>query len=68
MAFKTDALFAQLQAGIGSQGAELVPKIKGVYLFNITGGPDGAKKEWTINLKTGTGSVAPGKGCDNLFF
>jgi putative sterol carrier protein len=59
MAFASDALFAALKAGVDADGAALVPKIKGIYLFNVTNA--GAKKEWTINLKSGNGSVSEGK-------
>ena len=35
---------------------DAVNKVKGVYLFKITGG-----KNWTIDLKNGTGSVKEGE-------
>ena len=67
MAFLSDNLFQQMGAGI-SADPSLASKIKGVYLFVITGGPGGATKEWTIDLKTGAGSLTQGKGCFVSFF
>jgi hypothetical protein len=61
MSFASDALFAEVREGVAADPS-LVTKIKGVYVFNITGGPGGAKKEWTIDLKNGSGSVIEGKG------
>tara|TARA_R110002050_G_scaffold25336_3_gene67527 strand:- start:18 stop:440 length:423 start_codon:yes stop_codon:yes gene_type:complete len=55
--FESDALFAQINEGVAADGANLVKSIKGVYQFNITEGPGGAKKEWTVDLKNGEGSV-----------
>ena len=61
MAFSSDNLFKQIGEGIAADPS-LSSKIKGVYCFVITGGPGGATKEWTIDLKTGNGSLAQGKG------
>jgi hypothetical protein len=61
MAFLSDNLFKQIGEGIAADPS-LAAKIKGVYLFVITGGPAGATKEWTIDLKTGSGSLSQGKG------
>eukprot|EP00211_Chloroparvula_japonica_P001518 CAMPEP_0119149014 /NCGR_PEP_ID=MMETSP1310-20130426/42727_1 /TAXON_ID=464262 /ORGANISM="Genus nov. species nov., Strain RCC2339" /LENGTH=551 /DNA_ID=CAMNT_0007141089 /DNA_START=131 /DNA_END=1782 /DNA_ORIENTATION=+ len=59
--FQSDTLFAQIKEGVAADGANLVKNIKGVYQFNITHGPNGATKEWTIDLKNGSGSVSNGK-------
>jgi len=58
--FKSDALFQEIKNGI-SADPSLVKKINGVYQFVITDGPDSAKKEWTVDLKNGLGSVAAAK-------
>jgi 3-hydroxyacyl-CoA dehydrogenase/3a,7a,12a-trihydroxy-5b-cholest-24-enoyl-CoA hydratase len=56
---KSDALFKEIEAGVAAD-ASLVKKINGVYVFVVTGAGD-AKKEWTIDLKNGNGSVAAKK-------
>ena len=47
------ALFQELGKHVS---AEIVNKVKGVYLFKITGGDS-----WTVDLKNGTGSVKQGQ-------
>jgi len=61
MAFLSDNLFKQIGEGIAADPS-LATKIKGVYCFVITAGPGGATKEWTIDLKSGSGSLTQGKG------
>lgn len=41
----------------------LIEKVRGIYGFKVTNGPDGAEGYWVINAKTGKGSVAY-KGTD----
>jgi 3-hydroxyacyl-CoA dehydrogenase/3a,7a,12a-trihydroxy-5b-cholest-24-enoyl-CoA hydratase len=60
--FKAAAVFAQLGDKVKSDGAALVGKIGGIYEFEVTEGPNGAKQIWTVDLKNGSGSVAVGKG------
>ena len=49
----SDALFKQLGEHVSK---EVVDKVRGVYLFKITGG-----KAWTVDLKNGGGSVKEGE-------
>lgn len=42
-------------------GASLVKKIKGIYLFKIKGS-DGKVTEWMVDLKNGSGEVKKGPG------
>ena len=42
-------------------GASIVPKIKGSYVFKITGS-DGTVQEWLVDLKSGSGSIKKGSG------
>ena len=42
-------------------GASLVKKVKGTYLFKVTG-DDGKIVEWLVDLKTGNGSVTKNPG------
>jgi len=60
--FKAAAVFTQLGQKVKSDGAALVGKIGGIYEFEITDGPNGAKQVWTVDLKNGSGSVSAGKG------
>jgi len=59
--FKATAVFKELETRVKSEGTALVQKIQGVYEFEITEGPSGAKQSWTVDLKNGSGSVAVGK-------
>merc|ERR1712232_639436 len=58
--FQSDAVFAELGSQVG-QHPEVLKKINGVYCFNITGGPGGATKAWTVDLKNAPGAVKEGK-------
>lgn len=35
--------------------------VAGIYQFDITGGPGGKSQTWTVDVKTGKGSVGVGK-------
>jgi len=59
--FKATAVFKQLEQKIKSEGSSLVGKIGGIYEFEVTDGPNGSKQSWTVNLKSGNGSVSIGK-------
>jgi putative sterol carrier protein len=48
------ALFEQLQKSLGSEGDELVKKIKGLVVFNID------DEQWTLDLRSGKGSLTQG--------
>ena len=55
---KSDALFDEFTRRISSR-PELVKKIKGVFLWNVT--KDGKTVgQWTVDLKNGAGGVAVG--------
>ncbi len=57
--FKAAAVFTQLGQKVKSDGAALVGKIGGIYEFEITEGPNGAKQVWTVDLKVSIGVVYP---------
>eukprot|EP01126_Amoeba_proteus_P020432 TRINITY_DN2078_c0_g1_i1.p1 TRINITY_DN2078_c0_g1~~TRINITY_DN2078_c0_g1_i1.p1 ORF type:complete len:134 (-),score=24.97 TRINITY_DN2078_c0_g1_i1:73-426(-) len=48
-------IFDNINARVQAQGAQLVNEIDGVFIFEISGGPD--EGTWIIDLKNGTGSV-----------
>jgi len=58
--FRAQAVFDELTKRI-AENPSLVQQIGGVYHFNITNGPAGATGSWTVDLKSGKGSVASGK-------
>lgn len=61
MGLKCEPLFDLIAANIDKEGAKLVKKVKGSFLFKITGS-DGTVGEWLVDLKTGNGSVTKGQG------
>ena len=50
------------------EGETLVKKIKGIFLFKITGS-GGRESQWVVDLKNGKGSVknTPGRSCENIY-
>ena len=40
-----------------AEGETLVGKVKGVYLFRVRQGRDGAEATWIVDAKNGSGSV-----------
>ncbi len=46
---------------LAQNGASLVKKVKGIYLFKIKGA-DGTVTEWMVDLKNGNGEVKKGPG------
>jgi (3R)-3-hydroxyacyl-CoA dehydrogenase / 3a,7a,12a-trihydroxy-5b-cholest-24-enoyl-CoA hydratase / enoyl-CoA hydratase 2 len=58
--FKSAAIFAGIAERLKDNGASVVKKINAVYEFKISGGPGGASQSWTIDLKSGSGSVSEG--------
>lgn len=51
---KAAVLFTTLATLVKTEGASLVPKVKGVFVFEIDG------KSWTVDLKNGSGAVYEG--------
>lgn len=50
-----DAVFDRIAEGLKAQGPELVDKIRGVVQYDI------GDRSWTLDLKTGSGRLTPGK-------
>ena len=48
--FKSTAVFEKIAANLKSDPT-LTKKVKGVFLFNITGGPSGATATWMVDAK-----------------
>jgi len=55
--FQTDELFAEISKKLEEDGGNLIKKVKGVYCFVVTGGPNGEQVKWIVDAKNGSGSV-----------
>lgn len=55
--FKTAPIFQEIKAQIEADGATYVKKIGGIIGFVVKDGPGGKSCTWTINCKSGSGSV-----------
>lgn len=55
--FQTDELFTEIAKALQEDGETLVKKVKGVYCFVVTGGPNGSQSKWIVDAKNGSGSV-----------
>eukprot|EP00118_Oscarella_pearsei_P028669 m.2669 g.2669 ORF g.2669 m.2669 type:complete len:536 (+) comp8834_c0_seq1:86-1693(+) len=60
--FKCAAAFDQIEQLLKTDGARLVPRVKGIFEFQVTGGPNNAKGTWIVDAKNGSGSVRFGEG------
>ena len=61
MALKSEKLFETMTPHLANVGKDLVAKIGAVFHFEILSAP-GAEPVWfTVDLKTGNGSIAKGK-------
>lgn len=55
--FKASILFKALEAAMQTDDDNLIEKVRGVYAFKVRNGPNGKEGYWTVNAKTGKGSV-----------
>ena len=61
--FRSKEIFDKLKALLEDDGAAMVAKVKGVYLFRVKGGRDGAEGTWILDAKNDNGAVEfNGKG------
>lgn len=61
--FRSKEIFDKLEALLEDDGAAMVAKVKGIYLFRVKGGRDGTEGTWILDAKNGTGAVEfNGKG------
>ena len=59
--WKSDAVFAELAAGVEAGGQSICDKLNGIFVYNISSKDGKAKKTWTASLKKGTkGTVYEG--------
>ncbi|XP_028403536.1 non-specific lipid-transfer protein-like [Dendronephthya gigantea] len=58
--FKSAVVFKFMSERLQKEGAEIVKKIKAVFSFEITDGPNGKTGKWTADLKNGNGSLKYG--------
>ncbi|XP_063606565.1 sterol carrier protein 2-like [Penaeus indicus] len=55
--FKSANIFNAIEVALSEDGPKLVNKVKGVYCFQVKGGPDGKEAKWIVDAKNGSGSV-----------
>ncbi|XP_063861191.1 LOW QUALITY PROTEIN: sterol carrier protein 2-like [Scylla paramamosain] len=55
--FKSAAIFSAIEKALKEDGPALVGKVKGVYCFQVKGGPGGREGKWIVDAKNGSGSV-----------
>ncbi|KAK4308920.1 hypothetical protein Pmani_019415 [Petrolisthes manimaculis] len=55
--FKSAAIFNAIEEALKADGPALVSKVKGVYCFQVKGGPGNAESKWIVDAKNGSGSV-----------
>lgn len=55
--FQSAAIFNAIQEALKADGPTLVNKVKGVYCFEVKGGPGGSEAKWIVDAKNGSGSV-----------
>ncbi|KYQ88875.1 peroxisomal multifunctional protein [Tieghemostelium lacteum] len=58
--FASSSVFKTIQQTVATNGEELVKKINGIYLFNVKS--SGKQQQWTLDLKSGKGSIQKGAG------
>lgn len=55
--FQVTPMLALLEQAMQEDKEGLIERVRGIYGFRVTDGPDGAIGYWVINAKTGKGSV-----------
>ncbi|XP_065069207.1 sterol carrier protein 2-like isoform X1 [Rhopilema esculentum] len=55
--FKSHAVFEEVRKRLEMDGTALVKKLKAVYCFKLSDGPDGKTGTWYVDAKNGKGSV-----------
>ena len=61
--FRSKEIFDKIEALLADDGAAMVAKVKGIYLFRVKAGRDGAEGAWILDAKNGSGAVEfNGKG------
>lgn len=55
--FKAYVLFNALETAMKEDKDNLIEKVRGIYAFKVKNGPGGTEGYWTVNAKTGKGSV-----------
>lgn len=55
--FKANVLFKALEIAMDDDEDGLIDRVRGIYGFKVTNGPNGAEGYWVVNAKEGKGSV-----------
>ncbi|XP_049604354.1 sterol carrier protein 2 [Syngnathus scovelli] len=56
-AFKSYAVFKEIEKHLQEEGANLVKKVGGVFAFQVKEGPNGKEATWFVDVKNGNGCV-----------
>ncbi|XP_056452441.1 sterol carrier protein 2 [Gadus chalcogrammus] len=55
--FKAYGVFQEIEKKLQEKGEELVKKVRGVFAFQVSDGPEGRDGRWVVDAKNGSGSV-----------
>jgi len=55
--FRSKEIFDKIEALLADDGEGMVARVKGVYLFRVKAGRDGAEGAWILDAKNGAGAV-----------
>ncbi|CAL8317639.1 sterol carrier protein 2 isoform X1 [Gadus morhua] len=55
--FKAYGVFQEIEKKLQEKGEELVKKVRGVFAFQVSDGPEGREGRWVVDAKNGSGSV-----------
>ncbi|CAL8278526.1 unnamed protein product [Lota lota] len=55
--FKAYGVFKEIEKKLQEKGEELVKKVRGVFAFTVSDGPEGKDGRWIVDVKNGSGSV-----------
>ncbi|PIK54109.1 putative non-specific lipid-transfer protein [Apostichopus japonicus] len=58
--FQCEPHFKLIEDQLKQEGAKYVAKVKAIYAFNVTHGPEGRTERWVVDVKNGNGSVQKG--------
>ncbi|XP_076065407.1 sterol carrier protein X-related thiolase [Oratosquilla oratoria] len=55
--FQSASIFDMIEKALAADGEALVKKVKGIFCFQVKGGPGGSEAKWIVDAKNGSGKV-----------